>query len=102
MFYSVGANQRQLQYTYNVLHPQCQPRPNIVYILFCLRGGGGALFLPSSVSGNVTVDVMVLRVGDAWLIGVGKRAPHGFRCLWLVSPHGSRDKLKAFMHYFPT
>ena len=25
--------------------------------------------------------VMILRVGDAWLVGVGKRAPHGFRCL---------------------
>ena len=23
--------------------------------------------------------VVVLRVGDAWLVGVGKRAPHGFR-----------------------
>ena len=22
-------------------------------------------------------SVMVLRVGDAWLVGVGKRAPHG-------------------------
>ena len=40
--------------------------------------------------------VMVLRVGDAWLIGVGKRAPHEFRCLWLVSPHGSLDRLKAY------
>ena len=24
--------------------------------------------------------VTVLRVGDAWLVGVGKRAPHGSRC----------------------
>ena len=23
--------------------------------------------------------VVVLRVGDAWLVGVGKGAPHGFR-----------------------
>ena len=30
--------------------------------------------------------VVVLRVGDAWLVGVGKRAPHGFRCPCLVSP----------------
>ena len=36
------------------------------------------------------------------VVGVGKRAPHGFRCLWLVSPHGSLDRLKAFVHYFPT
>ena len=26
-------------------------------------------------------SVVVLRVGDAWLVGVGKGAPHGFRCL---------------------
>ena len=38
---------------------------------------------------------MELRVGDAWLVGVGKRAPHGLRCLWLVSPHCSLDRLKA-------
>ena len=38
---------------------------------------------------------MVLQVGDAWLVGVGKRAPHGFRCPCLVSPHGSLDGLKA-------
>ena len=24
---------------------------------------------------------MVLRVGNAWLVGVGKRAPHGLQCL---------------------
>ena len=40
--------------------------------------------------------VEVLRVGDAWLVSVGKRAPHGFWCLWLVSPHGSLDRLKAY------
>ena len=38
---------------------------------------------------------MVLRVGDAWLVGVGKRAPHGFRCPCLVSPRGSLDRLKC-------
>ena len=38
---------------------------------------------------------VVLRVWDAWLVGVGKRAPHGLRCLWLVSPHGSLDRLKS-------
>ena len=30
------------------------------------------------------------------MVGVGKRAPHGFRCLWLVSPHGSLNRLKAY------
>ena len=39
---------------------------------------------------------MVLRVEGAWFVGVEKRAHHGFRCLWLVSPHGSLDKLKAY------
>ena len=29
-----------------------------------------------------------------WLVGVGKRAPHGFRCLLLVFPRGSLDRLK--------
>ena len=28
-----------------------------------------------------TPMVVVLREGDAWLVGVGKRAPHGFHCL---------------------
>ena len=37
---------------------------------------------------------------DAWLVGVGKRAPHGFRCPCLVSPHGSLDRLKAYT-FFP-
>ena len=41
------------------------------------------------------------RVGDAWLVGVGKRASHGFRCLWLVSRHGSVDRLKIFYALFP-
>ena len=46
--------------------------------------------------------VVVLRVGDAWLVGVGKRAPHGFRRPCLVSPHGSLDTLKSLygVHYF--
>ena len=39
--------------------------------------------------------VVVLRVGNAWLVGVGKRAPHGFRCPCVVSPHGSLDRLKS-------
>ena len=29
------------------------------------------------------------------LVGVGKRAPHGFQCPCLVSPHGSLDRLKS-------
>ena len=44
--------------------------------------------------------VVVLRVGDAWLVGVGKRAPHEFRCPCLVSPHGSLDRLNRLLHYF--
>ena len=41
----------------------------------------------------------------AWLVGVGKRAPRGFRrCPCLVSPHGSLDRLSIayYLHYFPT
>ena len=34
--------------------------------------------------------------GDAWLVCVGKRAPRAFRCLWLVSLHGSLVRLKAY------
>ena len=45
--------------------------------------------------------VVVLRVGDAWLVGVGKRAPHGVRCPCLVSPHGSLDRLKSLVALFP-
>ena len=44
---------------------------------------------------------MVLRVRDAWLVGVGKRAPHGNQCLWLVAPHDSLDRLKVCALYFP-
>ena len=39
-------------------------------------------------------------MGGAWLFGVGKRAPHGLRCLWLVSSHGSLARLKAYA-FFP-
>ena len=39
--------------------------------------------------------MVVLRVGDAWLVGVGTRAPHGFQCPCLVSPHGWLDRLKS-------
>ena len=42
------------------------------------------------------LHVVVFRVGDARSVGVGKLAPHGFRCPWLVSPHGSLDRLKAY------
>ena len=48
-----------------------------------------------------TPIVVVLRVGDAWLVGVGKRAPHGFRCPSLVSPHGSLDVLNSLFALFP-
>ena len=40
-------------------------------------------------------SAVVLRVGDAWLVGVGKRAPHGFQCPCLVSPHGSPDRFRS-------
>ena len=37
----------------------------------------------------------VPRVRDAWLVGVGKRAPsHGYG-VFLVSPHGSLARLKS-------
>ena len=44
--------------------------------------------------------VVVLRVGYAWLVGVGKRAPHGFQCPCLVSPHGSLDRLNSLFAFF--
>ena len=48
-----------------------------------------------------TPIVTVLRVGDAWLVGVGKCAPHGLRCLYvLVSPHGALARLKAYYALF--
>ena len=47
------------------------------------------------ISCNEAFNEVVLRVGDAWLVGVGKRAPHGFRCPCLASPHGSLDRLKS-------
>ena len=37
MIYSVVANQRQPQYTFNASQSRCQPRPTIIYIS---RGGG--------------------------------------------------------------
>ena len=37
MFYSVFANQRQPQYTYNVLQRRCQRRPT----LYIAKGAGG-------------------------------------------------------------
>ena len=46
-------------------------------------------------SAQQLLSVVVFRVGDAWLVGVGKCAPHGFRCPCLVSPHGSLDRLKS-------
>ena len=45
--------------------------------------------------------VMLLRVGDAWLVGVGNLALHGFRCLWLISPHGSLHRLKIYALLVP-
>ena len=48
------------------------------------------------------VGVEVLRVGDAWLVGVGKRAPHWFRCLcWFLLMARWIDS-KAYTHYCPT
>ena len=40
--------------------------------------------------------VTVLRVGDAWLVGVGKRAPHGLRCLYSALHGLSLARLKAY------
>ena len=53
-----------------------------------------------SVLKFVTIDAVVLRVGDA-LIGVGKRAPHGFQCLiWSLLMARWIDS-KAFTFLFP-
>ena len=42
MSYNVVVNQRQPQYTYNVLQRRCQPRPTIICIFYGGgRGGGG-------------------------------------------------------------
>ena len=48
------------------------------------RAPGGGRASPSSaqIPALTTPNVTVLRVGDAWLAGVGKRAPHGLRCPW--------------------
>ena len=43
--------------------------------------------------------MVLLRVRDASLGGVEKRAPHGFRCLWLVSPHGALNRLKDYDNF---
>ena len=51
-------------------------------------------FLPT------TPNAMILRVGDAWLVGVGKRALHGFRCLYLYLLM-ARWLGSKLMHYFP-
>ena len=65
------------------------------------RGQRVLLTQENSLTRNFTArqasqeTVVVLRVGDAWLVGVGKRAPHGFRCPCLVSSHGSLDRLKS-------
>ena len=32
--------------------------------------------------------------GGCVVVGFGKRAPHGFRSLWLVPHHGSLDRVK--------
>ena len=45
--------------------------------------------------------VVVLREGDAWLVGVGKRAPYGLQCLyWSLLKARWIDSI-AYMHYFP-
>ena len=36
---------------------------------------------PQKKNGAPLPYVTVLRAGDAWLVGVGKSAPRGFRCL---------------------
>ena len=48
-----------------------------------------------------TLNLVVLREGGAWLVGVEKRASHGFQCLhWsLLKAHGI-DSI-AYMHYSP-
>ena len=42
-------------------------------------------------------DAVLLRYSeeDAWLVGVGKRAPHGFRCPYYLSV-GSLARRKAY------
>ena len=41
---------------------------------------------------------MVLRVGDAWSVGIGKRAPRGF--VWSLLLARWIDSI-AYLHYFP-
>ena len=69
-------------------------RPNELALGREEHRGGGRASPRSTRLLPTTPNVVVLRVGDAWLVGVGKRAPHGFRCLWLVSPQCSLDTQK--------
>ena len=47
------------------------------------------------------MNVVVLRVGDAWLVDVGKRAPHWFQYLyWSLRMARWIDPI-AYMHYLP-
>ena len=43
--------------------------------------------------------MMVLRVGDAWSVGVGKRAPHGIRVSLLALHRLAGYRLKAYTFY---
>ena len=46
--------------------------------------------------------VAVLRVGDALLVGVEKRAPHGFQSLhWPLLKARWIEGSTAYLHYFP-
>ena len=51
-----------------------------------------------SATKNKGVCVVVLRVGDAWLVGVGKRVPLMGSSVfdWSLLMHGSLDRLKAY------
>ena len=63
--------------------------------------GGGRTSPRSTRSQPTTSNVVVLRVGDAWLVGVGKRAPHGFQCLhWSLLADRWIDSIE-YVHYFP-
>ena len=54
MVYSVVANLRQPQNTYNVLQRRCQPRPTII-CTGCVLGGGGG----DGAAGQVCVGVRI-------------------------------------------
>ena len=51
-----------------------------------------------------SIVTTVIRVGDAWLVGVGKRAPHGLRCLWwsLVMAGCGYYRLIPYHSLFPS